>query len=81
MSRGGLIALNWAIDNPDRVSAVYVDAPVCDIRSWPGGRARAREARSTGGLAWRQVDRRESATAKVSPIDRPEPLARPGCRS
>lgn len=37
MSRGGLIVYNWAKANPSLVSAIYGDAPVCDIRSWPGG--------------------------------------------
>ncbi len=37
MSRGGLFALNWAILNPDKVSAIYLDAPVCDFKSWPAG--------------------------------------------
>jgi pimeloyl-ACP methyl ester carboxylesterase len=37
-SRGGLIVYNWAIANPTRVSCIYADAPVCDIRSWPLGR-------------------------------------------
>jgi pimeloyl-ACP methyl ester carboxylesterase len=38
LSRGGLIIYNWAIANPDRVACIYADAPVCDIRSWPGGK-------------------------------------------
>lgn len=37
MSRGGLIVYNWASENPDKVSCIYADAPVCDITSWPGG--------------------------------------------
>jgi len=37
MSRGGLIVFNWAVANPAKVSAIYADAPVCDIKSWPGG--------------------------------------------
>jgi pimeloyl-ACP methyl ester carboxylesterase/lysophospholipase L1-like esterase len=37
MSRGGLIIFNWAAANPDKVAAIYGDAPVCDITSWPGG--------------------------------------------
>lgn len=37
MSRGGLPILNWAIAHPNRVSAIYGDNPVVDIRSWPGG--------------------------------------------
>ncbi len=34
-SRGGYFAFNWAAANPDKVSSIYVDAPVCDIQSWP----------------------------------------------
>ncbi len=37
MSRGGLIIYNWASRNTDKVFAIYADAPVCDIKSWPGG--------------------------------------------
>ncbi len=36
-SRGGLFALNWAIAHPDKVSCLYLDAPVCDFKSWPAG--------------------------------------------
>ena len=35
MSRGGLIIFNWAKQNPDKVAAIYADAPVCDFKSWP----------------------------------------------
>ena len=37
MSRGGLIIYNWASANTDKVFCIYADAPVCDIKSWPGG--------------------------------------------
>ena len=37
MSRGGLIVYNWAAKNPKKVACIYADAPVCDIKSWPGG--------------------------------------------
>ena len=37
MSRGGIYAYNWAIRNPTKVAAIYADAPVLDIKSWPGG--------------------------------------------
>ncbi len=37
MSRGGLDAFNWASENTDKVFCIYVDAPVCDMKSWPGG--------------------------------------------
>ncbi len=36
-SRGGLYALNWAIRHPLRPAALYLDAPVCDYRTWPYG--------------------------------------------
>ena len=36
-SRGGLFAFNWATRNPDKVACLYVDAPVCDFKSWPAG--------------------------------------------
>ena len=35
-SRGGYMAFAWADKYPETVSALYVDAPVCDITSWPG---------------------------------------------
>lgn len=36
LSRGGYFAFSWAAANPDKVASLYVDAPVCDITSWPG---------------------------------------------
>ena len=38
MSRGGLIIVNWASANPDKVAAIYGDNPVCNFNSWPGGK-------------------------------------------
>ncbi|MFO0913983.1 MAG: endonuclease/exonuclease/phosphatase family protein [Pirellulales bacterium] len=37
VSRGGLLAYNWAAQHPDLVAAIYCDTPVCDVKSWPGG--------------------------------------------
>lgn len=34
-SRGGFFAINWAAKNTDKVACLYLDAPVCDIFSWP----------------------------------------------
>lgn len=36
MSRGGLYAVNYALAYPERTGLLYLDAPVLDIRSWPG---------------------------------------------
>ena len=37
MSRGGLYVMNWAIAYPNQVQAIYIDNPVLDFRTWPGG--------------------------------------------
>ena len=36
-SRGGLYAVNFAAAFPDHVVALYLDAPVLDLKSWPAG--------------------------------------------
>ncbi len=77
MSRGGLIIYNWATQNPDKVSCIYADAPVCDIKSWPGGRG------SGSGSAgdWARcldaygISEQQALTARCNPIDRLAPLA------
>ena len=38
VSRGGLYAYAWAKRNPGKVTCIYAEAPVCDIKSWPGGK-------------------------------------------
>ena len=38
MSRGGLLIFRWAAQNPDKVACIYADNPVCDFKSWPGGK-------------------------------------------
>lgn len=40
LSRGGLYCYNWAIANPNQVACLYGDAPVCDFKSWPGGKGK-----------------------------------------
>lgn len=37
ISRGGLYSTNYALAHPDKVAGLYLDAPVQDICSWPGG--------------------------------------------
>ncbi len=36
-SRGGLYAMGYAEAYPGHIASLYLDAPVVDIRSWPGG--------------------------------------------
>src|SRR6185369_833845 len=40
ISRGGLFAYNWAAKHADRVNAIYCESPVCDMKSWPGGKGK-----------------------------------------
>ena len=35
-SRGGLYTVNYAAAYPEDIAVIYLDAPVCDIKSWPG---------------------------------------------
>lgn len=77
MSRGGLIIFNWAKVNPGKVSCIYGDAPVCDFKSWPGGKGTGKG----GGGAWQSCltaygfTEAEALVAKVNPIDGLQALA------
>ncbi|WP_420148186.1 GDSL-type esterase/lipase family protein [Spirosoma sp.] len=42
LSRGGIYAYNWAVENPKKVACVYADAPVLDLKSWPGGKGKGK---------------------------------------
>jgi pimeloyl-ACP methyl ester carboxylesterase len=80
LSRGGLIAYNWASDNPDHVSCIYGDAPVCDIKSWPGGLGKGQGSPEDWKVclaAW-GLDENTVKDFKRSPIDRLAPLAKAG---
>ncbi len=80
MSRGGLIIYNWAASNPDKVAAIYGDAPVCDFKSWPAGRGVGKGSLGT----WKQClaaygfTEAEAVAYKGNPIDRLAPLAKAG---
>ncbi len=80
MSRGGLIIYNWAAENPEKVSCIYADAPVCDFKSWPGGKGAGKGSEA----AWKQclkaygLGEEEALAYRGNPIDRLEPLATAG---
>ncbi len=40
LSRGGLYVYNWAAANPTKVAVILGDNPVCDFKSWPGGKGK-----------------------------------------
>ena len=77
-SRGGLYAYNWAIANPDKVMAIYGDAPVCDFKTWPAGGKGGQRSESD----WQELIRdcgfpNELAALRYpfNPVDRLAPLA------
>jgi pimeloyl-ACP methyl ester carboxylesterase len=80
ISRGGLIAYNWAAAHPDRVACIFADIPVCDIKSWPGGYGRG----SGDAAEWQRclqaygLDEASVVHFHGNPVDELEPLARAG---
>ena len=79
MSRGGLPVLNWAARHPERVEAIYLDNPVCDFRSWPGGESGKRSDRDWAQcLSAYGLDEEGAAGYDRMPLDRLEPLAEEG---
>ena len=79
LSRGGLYCYQWAIANPEKVACIYGDAPVCDMRSWPGGKGEG-----CGSPAeWKKVmdvfgfsSESEAITYGGNPVDNLAPLAK-----
>lgn len=74
-SRGGLYALNWAAKNTDKIACIYIDAPVCNVFSWPG----RKNAALWNDLLkeWNLTDE-DMNSFKGNPIDNLEPLAKAG---
>jgi pimeloyl-ACP methyl ester carboxylesterase len=79
-SRGGLYAVNFAAAHPDKTAALYLDAPVLDIRSWPGGKGRGKGS----AQCWKQALEIYGLTEdtakdfKGNPLDKAEALAKAG---
>lgn len=79
-SRGGLTAFNWAAANPTKLLCVYADNPVCDVRSWPGGKGAGKGAPAEWDECLKVfgMTDAESASFKGNPIDRAGAIARFG---
>jgi pimeloyl-ACP methyl ester carboxylesterase len=83
ISRGGLYAYNWAAQNPKRVTCIYGDAPVCDFKSWPGGKGTGKGSPSDWAKLFKDYGFGNEAEALAypgNPVDQLKPLARAGVR-
>ena len=74
ISRGGLYVYRFATRNPERVTCIYGDSPVCDFKSWPGQKS---------GKSWEDVktlygfkDDAEALAFRGNPVDTVETLAK-----
>ena len=79
LSRGGLYVHNFASLHPRRVGCVLGDNPVCDFKSWPGGKGVGPGSPSD----WRKLisdygfrDEAEALAYRGNPVDTLGPLAR-----
>ena len=78
LSRGGLYCYNWAAANPDKVACIYGDAPVCDFKSWPGGKGKGKGSPRDWKLVLERYGFADDAAAlasKQNPVDNLAPLA------
>jgi pimeloyl-ACP methyl ester carboxylesterase len=78
LSRGGLYCYNWAIANPERVACIYGDAPVCDFKSWPGGRGKGKGSPRDWKLVLQHYGFQnddEALAYQKNPVDSLAPLA------
>lgn len=79
LSRGGLYAYRWAAENPEKVSVIYGDAPVCDFKSWPGGKGKGAGSKSDLNAlmtCYHFKDEAEAMAYMGNPVDILAPLAK-----
>ena len=71
-SRGGLYAVNFAAAHPEQTAGLYLDAPVLDIRSWPGGKGKSKG----DAHCWEQALAVYGLTEETAPAFKGNPLDR-----
>lgn len=78
LSRGGLYVYNFAAANPDKVGAILGDNPVCDFKSWPGGKGKG----PGSGGDWQKLikdyhfnSEAEALAYGKNPVDNLKPIA------
>lgn len=78
VSRGGLFVFGFAKRWPERVSCIYAEALVCDIKSWPGGKGFSKgdpESWKLLQIAYNFKSEKEALDYTDNPIDNLEKLA------
>lgn len=78
LSRGGLYAFRWASENPEKVAAIYADAPVCDFKSWPAGKGKGKGSKGDWAAlikCYEFAGEAEALAYPKNPIDTLAPLA------
>ena len=75
-SRGGMYTMNYAAKYPQDISAIYLDAPVMNALSWPGGKGRG-QAYEEGWKEYLELfgmTAEEALSYRNEPIDKTEIL-------
>ena len=79
LSRGGLYVYNWGEAHPEQVGVILGDNPVCDFKSWPGGKGKGPGSAND----WKKLivdygfkDEAEALAYDKNPIDNLAPLAK-----
>lgn len=77
VSRGGLFVYNWAAKNPDKVACIYADTPVCDFKSWPGGKGKGLGSPGAWAACLKAYNMTENEAIEYgkNPVDNLSPLA------
>ena len=81
ISRGGLYAQRYAAEHPDHVAVIYGDNPVCDFKSWPGGKGSGKGSPKDWAAclaAYGFADEAAALAYPGNPVDTLEPLAKAG---
>lgn len=70
-SRGGLYAINYAVKYPNNIAAIYLDAPVIDLQSWPKKGHTLRDE----CLRWYEFTEDDALKYSLTQLDRAKKLA------
>lgn len=81
MSRGGVYVYRWAAAYPNRIAGVYADAPVLDLKSWPGGKGKGKGSVETWEVFkkdFKLKTEEEAMAFKGNPLDLVNKIAKAG---